>query len=110
MPQVHATRRAPRKSIARRTAYLVVGLASLAILTVPLLGENGLAAWFKLHSRQKKLAAEVADLEETHQELQAQLDALRNDPATLEKVAREEHNMRNKDEEVILVLPEADRP
>ena len=108
MPQTHATRRLPRKSIARRTAYLVGVLLTAAVVSVPLLGENGVAAWLKLNSRQKKLAREVAELERSQAELEARLDALRNDPATLEKVAREEINMRGKDEEVILVLPESE--
>ena len=108
MSHAHAKRRLPRKNIARRTAYLAAALLSVAVVSVPLLGENGAAAWLKLHSRQQKLASEVAELEADHEELQARLDALQNDPATLERVAREEINMRGCDEEVILVLPEAD--
>ncbi len=38
-------------------------------------------------------------------ELTARLEALQNDPVALEKLAREELNMRRPDEEVLMVLP-----
>ena len=46
-----------------------------------------------------------------NRELTERLEALQNDPRELEKVAREEQNMRRQDEEVLMVLPleKADR-
>ena len=68
-------------------------------------GENGIFAFFKLQAREAELQEEVTELESRSVDLQLQLEALAEDPEALEKLARENHNMRRSDEEVLLVLP-----
>ena len=57
-------------------------------MAVPLLGRNGLAAWFDLRRQEHELQQEVQTLaaEKCDAGLQ-QLEDLANDPATLEKLA-----------------------
>jgi cell division protein FtsB len=91
--------------LARHSLTILVGGGLLLMLTLSQLGENGIVSWFHLVSREKQLQEEVAALEQENRELTERLEALKNDPAALEKFAREELNMRRPDEEVLMVLP-----
>ncbi len=95
----------PDRSLARRLALLVGGAFLVSVLALTLLGENGLGAWFRLHGQQKDLRSEVSDLEHRNAVLSTQLDDLATDPASLEKIAREEYNLQRPDEEVLLIVP-----
>jgi len=95
----------PDRSLARRLAFLVGGAFFVSVLALTLVGENGLGAWFRLHGQQEQLRGEVADLERTNAGLEQQLDDLAADPAFLEKIAREEYNLQQPDEEVLLIVP-----
>ena len=91
-------------SVARRSLLLVVAAVVVGFLVVPLLGQNGLAAWFRLRGRERDLQAEVDRLEVQISVLEQRLDALASDPATLERLAREQYNMRRPEENVLLVI------
>ena len=91
--------------LARHSLAILVGTGLLMMLVLSQLGENGIVSWFHLASREKQLREEVAALEQQNQELAECLEALKNDHRALEKIAREEHNMRRPEEEVLMVLP-----
>jgi len=84
--------------LARHSLAILVGAGLLMMLTLSQLGENGIVSWFHLASREKQLREEVIAL-----------DALENDPWALEKIAREEQNMRRPEEEVLTVLTPDDQ-
>jgi len=92
--------------LARHSLAILVGSGLLMMLVLSQLGENGIVSWFHLVGREKELRAEVATLEQQNRELTARLEALKNDPQALEKIAREEQNMRRPEEEVLIVLPQ----
>jgi cell division protein FtsB len=86
---------------------LLLAGAAVAVAALFVLGqfsEGGVASWWKLRAEQAKLEAEVAELEAANQEIEADLEALASDPEALEKLAREQHSMHRKDEEVLMVL------
>jgi cell division protein FtsB len=66
-------------------------------------GENGIFALFHLQAHEARLRQEVVALEADNTELAGQIGALATDPAALEKLAREKHNMRRPDEAVLTV-------
>ena len=95
----------------RRSALLnhrvLLGGGALALGALFLLGQfgdTGVASWWKLKAEETQLQEEVTGLEAANVELEARLEALTNDPEALEKLAREQHNMRREDEEVLKVL------
>ena len=87
--------------------WLVVGLAAAALLFLlfPLVGDNGVGAFMRLNAERNRLRLEVEALEHQKSQLQRQIDALRDDPAALERLAREQHNMRGPEEQVLVIVP-----
>ena len=94
--------------LARHSLAILVGGGLLMILVLSQLGENGVVAWFNLTGREKQLREEVAAQEKQNQDLELRLEALRKDPAALEKIAREDENMRLPEEEVLMVIKPED--
>ena len=96
----------PQKGLpAGRLLFIVAGLGLVALAILVQFGESGIFSLWDLKAREAELSAEVTGLETANAELANQLEALDKDPAVLERIAREEHNMRREDEEVLLVLP-----
>ncbi|MDX2474330.1 MAG: septum formation initiator family protein [Candidatus Krumholzibacteria bacterium] len=92
-------------ALARRSLFVVLGLGLVALVALVQFGENGIFAFFNLRGHEGQLQREVVQLETDNQQMDRQLEALTTDPEALEKLARERHNMRREDEEVLLVLP-----
>ncbi|MBD3221842.1 hypothetical protein GF314_11435 [bacterium] len=96
----------PRRRLSGRplTWLLVITVALLALSS--LLGENGLGAYWHLVRQRDALVAERAALEAGNLDLEARLEALREDPEALETLARERYNMRREGEQVIRLVIE----
>jgi cell division protein FtsB len=83
-------------------------MAATAVLTgvaLVQLGDSGVPAWRRLRTQDAQLAREVDELTSRNTELQQELKALREDPETLERLAREMAGMHGPGEEVMIVLP-----
>ncbi len=80
-------------------------LLALAVLLVPLLGENGLVVLLRLRSQRDDLQRDVRALSADADTLQVRIDALAQDPSALEKLARERYNLRKPGEDVLLIVP-----
>ncbi len=93
-----------RPGFSKGPILIFLGLVVFGMLAVPLLQENGVGAWLRLNDEEKDLAAEVATLKKANADLAHSIDAIKNDPATLEKFAREEFNMHLPDEKIVLVV------
>jgi cell division protein FtsB len=91
--------------LTRHSLFFIVGLGLVIVTALVQFGENGIFQLFHLRARETALRQEVAELETRNQELDDQLQALADDPEALEKLARERHNMRRPEEEVLTVLP-----
>lgn len=88
-----------------RIALGVFGLLTVAMLLLAIFNDRGM---IQVHAQAKKLSAietDVSRLETENKQLNAEIQALRSDPATVEKVAREELKLV-KPGEVVLVTPE----
>jgi len=91
-----------------RAALWVAATAVLTGVALVQLGEGGVPAWRQLRVQRDELDREVAELTRSNAELRQELQALRDDPETLERLAREKAGMRRPGEEILVVLPAAD--
>ena len=87
-----------------RIAVGVFGLLTVATLVLAVFNDKGA---LQVHSQSKKynvLEAEVAAIESENKSLAGEIQALRTDPATIERIAREELKLVRPGE-VVLVTP-----
>jgi cell division protein FtsB len=87
-----------------RIAAGVFGLLTVGILLLAVFDPHGALAVRKQHVKLSELNSEVATLTQQNEELKKEIDSLRHDPATIERIAREELNLV-KPNEIILVTP-----
>jgi cell division protein FtsB len=88
-----------------KIALGVFGSLTVAVLLLAVFNDRG---WLQVHAQADKLnsiESEIKNLETQNQELTRDIEALRHDPNTIEKFAREELKLV-KPGEVILVTPE----
>ena len=88
-----------------RIALAVFGLLTVAMLLLAVFNEKGA---LQVHAQARKLStieSEVSRLDAENKKLTAEIQALRSDPTTIEKLAREELKLV-KPGEVVLVTPE----
>jgi cell division protein FtsB len=88
-----------------RIALGVSGLLTVALLVLAVFNDKGV---IQVHSQSTKLStleADVARIDTENKQLIDEIQALRTDPGTIEKLAREELKLV-KPGEVVLVTPE----
>jgi cell division protein FtsB len=88
-----------------RIALAVFGLLTVAMLLLAVFNEKGA---LQVQAQARKLSAiesEISRLDAENKKLSAEIQALRSDPTTIEKLAREELKLV-KPGEVVLVTPE----
>ncbi len=85
-------------------------MLAVVLLALPLLGENGLAMYFKLRGERDEIRREVQFLQAEADSLERAIDLLATDPAALERIAREAYNMRRPQEEVLLLVRPSPTP
>jgi len=81
-------------------AVVVVGGSGVSLLT----GENSLPVYWRLGREQRRLEEEVGRLRQQEQALARQVEAIQHDPFLLEKIAREQYNLRRPDEQVLEIV------
>ena len=88
-----------------RIAVGVFGLLTVAMLLLAVFNDKGA---LQVHAQSKRLAAiesEISTIDSENKQLTEEIQALRTDPGTIEKLAREELKLV-KPGEVVLVTPE----
>jgi cell division protein FtsB len=88
-----------------RIALGVFGLLTVAMILLAVFNDKGA---LKVHAQANKLTtieAEVERLDAENKKLNSEIQALRSDPSTIEKFAREELKLV-KPGEIVLVTPE----
>jgi cell division protein FtsB len=88
-----------------RIALAVFGLLTVAMLLLAVFNEKGA---LQVQAQARKLSAiesEISRLDAENKKLTVEIQALRSDPTTIEKLAREELKLV-KPGEVVLVTPE----
>jgi len=94
-----------KQTVIVRIALAVFGLLTVAMLLLAVFNDRGA---LQVHARSNKLTAiesEISKLETENKQLNSDIQALRSDPNTIEKFAREELKLV-KPGEIVLVTPE----
>jgi len=81
---------------------LVVLLVGFGFL---LFGENGILKYYKLKKEYNVLKCQIDTTETENMQLRQSIDSLKNFvPAKVEKISREKHGMRRKNEKILEVI------
>lgn len=91
----------------RRRLWLVLALTVCLFLVYSAVGEHGLVRLNRMVDQRDELRSRVRALQESNAELTEQVSLLRDDPATIEYLARTELGMV-RDGETVYIL--SDRP
>jgi cell division protein FtsB len=91
-----------------RPGWIVVG-ALLILAVMAVFGDNGVLALRQLRGEVDTLVREVRALEAENERLSRQITALQDDPAVIERIAREELGLVRPGERV-LRFPRSPRP
>ena len=91
-----------------RIAFGVFGLLTVAMLLLAVFNDKGAMQVHAQSTKLKAIEADVEKFEAENKQLNAEIQALRRDPATIEKLAREELKLV-KPGEVVLVSPEKEK-
>jgi len=87
-----------------RIAVGVFGLLTVGMLLLAVFDPHGALALRKQHAKRDQVNSEVAALSKENEQLKKEIDQLRHDPATIERIAREQLKLV-KPNEIILVEP-----
>jgi cell division protein FtsL len=87
----------------RRRVWLAFA-SMLALLLLLSVGKRGCYEQARVHVEKKKIEAEIRELEKDKARAAAEKKKL-EDPAEVEKIAREKYGMSKKDEKVYRVVP-----
>ena len=88
-----------------RAALWTAALVVLAGVALVQFGDSGVPAWRRLRAQDTELSREVEELVRRNERLRGDLQALQDDPETLERLAREKVGMKRPEEAVLKVLP-----
>jgi len=87
-----------------RIAVGVFGLLTVGMLLLAVFDPHGALAVRKQHAKRDQVKSEVDGLTKENEQLKKEIDQLRHDPATIERIAREQLKLV-KPNEIILVEP-----
>jgi cell division protein FtsB len=87
-----------------RVGRLLLAFAAAILLANALAGDRGLTATVRARHDRVALTAEIESLRTENARLRAHAQALKNDPATIEAVARRELGLLRRDEKVVVVI------
>ncbi len=71
----------------------LVVLLGLGLVTLAVFGDHGIITYLELRRAYGEMESRVEKIEKENKRLTREINALRNDPATMERIAREELGM-----------------
>lgn len=98
----------PGKTRTYRGTILALLLVCVALVVHEVYGEHGYLALRRERREYESLQQEVRRLQEENQQLEKYIEALKSDPKTIERVARDQLHMARPGER-IYTLPEKDK-
>lgn len=88
-----------------RVAVGVFGLLTVAMVLLAVFDDRGALEVSKRHAELDRINTEIAALQQQNESLKKEIDDLKYDPATIERIAREQLTLV-KPGEIILITPE----
>jgi cell division protein FtsB len=89
-------------------SFLVLLLGAFIVIWFSFIDVYSLKTRWDLHDRKEELKLKTEQLAEKSEQIMERMEALENDPALLEKIAREEYGMRKPGETVYKIKPKSD--
>lgn len=89
---------AAEKKLRNFVFYSVATIILLYAATTLFFGDMGFIKFFHLNNTKKKLENELVQIEKQNKELKTQVKSLKEDPFYMEKRAREDYGLAQKDE------------
>ena len=86
-----------------RSVRPLFALAAAILLANALAGDRGLTAAMRARNDRRALTAQIESLRAENARLRARAQALKNDPAAIEAVARQELGLLRRDEKVVII-------
>lgn len=96
-----------RPPLWRRHLWKILGLALLALGIHDVFGSHGFLAMRRTQKQIEQLQGEIERLNQENHELTDHVDALRTDPKTIERIAREEMGLARPGEMIFKLPPPA---
>jgi len=93
------------KATLYRNGILALLLASIALIVHNIFGQNGFLALRRQQKQLHTLQHQIQQLNEENEQLEKQIQALKSDPAAVERLAREQMHLVKPSEKVYM-LPE----
>ena len=93
----------------RKLAASALGLLACMLALHVVVGANGMVVYQHKKAEYRALDKQIDDLQRENDRLAARIKALKNDPKTIEKEAREQLRY-TRPGEVVYVLPEQEQP
>ena len=87
----------------RHLARLLFSLLTAILIANTLIGDRGLPATLRIRREHQELAAAIAALRATNQNLRREAERLRNDPAAIEELARGDLGLMRPGERLFIV-------
>ena len=87
----------------KHVKYFIIAIVGIVLLIIYFTGPRGTIRLWRVMNKKQDLEKEIRELETTKVELDSIKDRLENDPEYLEKIAREEYNMKKEGEKVIQI-------
>jgi len=88
--------------------YIIIGVVGIVLLVMYFTGPRGTIRLLRVMDKKQDLIHEIQELETTKVELDSIKNRLESDPGYLEKIAREEYNMKKEGEKVIKIETESE--
>ncbi len=96
-------------SFYRRRRWTIIGVfIILGISLIVTISDYGLYNRFKLEYERDKLKKEIIRLEQENDSLLAELELLKNDTNTIERIARELYGFKRRNEKVFIINDESE--
>ena len=90
---------------------VIGGVLLMSYFTYSFLFDSmGFMKYLSMKRTQAQITEEIKALQEKNARLKKDIEAVKNDPVTVETLARERLGMVRKDETVFFIVPEAGRP
>lgn len=97
-------RRKPKKPLTplqqNRFLKIILGLVVASMIWLLFAPGTGVYSLLKVRNKTSRLEQETQELIQTNEDLQAEIERLKNDTAYLEQIAREKYGMLKKNERV----------
>lgn len=91
------------EGLRKKAAVLFSVILLVALVVGSLFGDRGILQWVRQRDQVESLEGEIRVLEEENRRLAAEILALRTDPRTIERLAREELGLARAGETVVLI-------